>query len=175
MVICKFNRIKEGTLNLQPDISLIHSLSISTTYMQRCLELAIQGAGHVAPNPMAGAVLVNENRIIGEGFHKQFGKPHAEVNCINSVHPDDVHLISASILYVSLEPCVHHGKTPPCTDLIISKKIQEVAVGCTDPYPEVRGKGIAKLKQAGVFVHTGVLEKECINLNRRFILFQTLH
>ena len=141
--------------------------------MYRCLELARLGAGHVAPNPMVGAVLVYEDRIIGEGYHRQYGKAHAEVNCIDSVGEADRELISRATIYVSLEPCAHHGKTPPCADLLIAKNIPRVVVGCRDPFPEVNGKGIEKLKAAGIEVTLGVLEKECIDLNRRFFTFHT--
>jgi diaminohydroxyphosphoribosylaminopyrimidine deaminase/5-amino-6-(5-phosphoribosylamino)uracil reductase len=143
--------------------------------MNRCIELAKLGAGHVAPNPMVGAVLVHEGRIIGEGWHKMFGEAHAEVNCINSVDPDDFGLIHLSTLYVSLEPCSHHGKTPPCVDLIISKKIAEVVIGCRDPFKEVSGRGIAKLKAAGIRVIENILENECRDLNKRFINFHEKH
>ena len=113
---------------------------------------------------MVGAVLVFENRIIGEGFHGYFGGPHAEVNCIRSVKLDDEKRISSSTLYVSLEPCSHYGKTPPCADLIIQKKIPHVVIGCRDPYPQVSGSGIRKLQDAGIRVETGVLEEECREL-----------
>lgn len=139
--------------------------------MHRCLELAQLGAGYVAPNPMVGAVLVHEGRIIGEGWHKEYGKAHAEVNCINAVQEEDRQFISQSILYVSLEPCAHHGKTPPCTDLIIRHKIPKVVIGCRDPFKEVDGKGIEKLKAAGIEVETAVLEEECRELNKRFFTF----
>lgn len=139
--------------------------------MHRCIELAKKGAGNVAPNPMVGAVLVFENRIIGEGYHQQYGKPHAEVNCINNVSQTDVHLISQSTLYVSLEPCAHHGKTPPCADLIIQNKIPVVVVGTGDPFKQVDGKGIERMQQAGVKVIYGILENECIELNKRFFTF----
>jgi len=143
--------------------------------MQRCLSLARLGAGNVAPNPMVGAVLVYNNRIIGEGYHKEYGKAHAEVNCINSVSEADKPLIAQSTMYVSLEPCAHHGKTPPCADLIIEKKIAIVIVGCRDSYEEVNGRGIEKLKAAGVNVIVGALEKECLDLNKRFFTFYTKH
>ena len=143
--------------------------------MHRCLELALLGAGHTAPNPMVGAVLVYEDRIIGEGYHQQYGQAHAEVNCIAAVREEDRPLIAASTLYVSLEPCAHFGKTPPCADLIIEKKIPRVVVGCRDPFPQVNGKGIEKLLAAEVEVTVGVLEKECIALNRRFFTFNTQH
>jgi len=141
--------------------------------MQRCLDLARLGAGYVAPNPMVGAVLVHEGRIIGEGYHRQYGKAHAEVNCLAAVKEEDIPLIQSATMYVSLEPCAHFGKTPPCADLIIAKKIPRVVVGCRDPFPEVDGKGIEKLRAAGVEVEVGVLEKECIGLNKRFFTFHT--
>jgi diaminohydroxyphosphoribosylaminopyrimidine deaminase/5-amino-6-(5-phosphoribosylamino)uracil reductase len=142
--------------------------------MQRCLQLASLGAGNVAPNPMVGAVLVHNDVIIGEGYHRQHGKAHAEVNCINSVAEANKHLITNSILYVSLEPCAHFGKTPPCADLIIEYKIPTVVIGCSDHYHEVNGKGIAKLKAAGINVITGILEKEARDINKRFFTFHQL-
>jgi len=140
-------------------------------YMHRCLQLAKLAAGKVAPNPMVGAVLVNDGKIIGEGYHKEFGEAHAEVNCINSIKKEDRQLIEKSTLYVSLEPCAHFGKTPPCTDLIIKNKIPKVKIGCKDIYKEVEGKGIKKLQESGIEVITGILEKECIELNKRFFTF----
>ena len=139
--------------------------------MKRCIELAKKGAGNVAPNPMVGAVLVYENKIIGEGYHQKYGQAHAEVNCINNVAEEDKTLINPSTLYVSLEPCSYFGKTPPCADLIIQKKIRKVVIGCQDVFKEVSGKGIQKLKDAGIEVVTGVLENECIYLNKRFFTF----
>jgi diaminohydroxyphosphoribosylaminopyrimidine deaminase/5-amino-6-(5-phosphoribosylamino)uracil reductase len=139
--------------------------------MQRCVQLALLGAGSVAPNPMVGAVLVHQNRIIGEGHHQQYGQAHAEVNCWASVKEEDKELIAKSTLYVSLEPCNHFGKTPPCTPFIIEKKIPRVVIGCRDPFKQVNGKGIAALKAAGVEVIENVLEKECRYLNRRFFCF----
>jgi len=150
-------------------------LTIHEIYINRCLELAKRGAGYVAPNPMVGAVLVYEEKIIGEGYHQQYGEPHAEVNCINSVREGDRNKISSSVLYVSLEPCSHFGKTPPCTDLIIANKIPAVVIGCRDPFKEVDGKGIEKLQAAGVKVIDGTLEKECQQLNKRFFTFHTKH
>ena len=141
--------------------------------MQRCLELARLGAGYVAPNPMVGAVLVHGGRIIGEGYHQLYGKAHAEVNCVAAVKEEDRPLIRDATMYVSLEPCAHFGKTPPCADLIIAQKIPRVVVGCRDPFPEVDGKGIEKLRAAGVEVEVGVLEEECKALNRRFFTFHT--
>jgi len=143
--------------------------------MQRCLELAVKGAGFVAPNPMVGAVMVFEDRIIGEGWHQKFGEVHAEVNCLASVKEKDREFISQSAMYVSLEPCAHFGKTPPCADLIIKNKIQKVIIGCQDPFKEVNGKGIEKLKEAGVEVELAdrLLEYECRNLNKRFFTFHS--
>src|SRR5262245_37024846 len=140
--------------------------------MYRCLELARLGAGYVAPNPMVGAVLVLNDRIIGEGYHQRYGKAHAEPNCIQqAVENGNSDLISRSTLYVSLEPCVHFGKTPPCADLIIRNKIPKVVVGCRDPFKEVDGKGIEKLNRAGIEVEFGILEQECKDLNKRFLGF----
>lgn len=140
-------------------------------YMQRCLQLALLGAGNVAPNPMVGAVLVHQGKIIGEGYHRQYGQAHAEVNCISSVSGSDRHLVKESTLYVSLEPCNHAGKTPPCTNLIIENKIPRVVMACKDPFDKVNGSGIEKLRNNGIEVITGVLEKEALFLNRRFITF----
>jgi diaminohydroxyphosphoribosylaminopyrimidine deaminase/5-amino-6-(5-phosphoribosylamino)uracil reductase len=140
-------------------------------YMHRCIELAQLGQGHVAPNPMVGSVLVYEDKIIGEGCHQQYGQQHAEVNCINSVAEVDQHLIPSSTLYVSLEPCAHYGKTPPCADKIIEMQIPKVVVGCRDPFPLVDGKGIEKLQRAGVEVTLDVLQEACIRLNKRFFNF----
>ncbi|MEP6594720.1 MAG: bifunctional diaminohydroxyphosphoribosylaminopyrimidine deaminase/5-amino-6-(5-phosphoribosylamino)uracil reductase RibD [Ginsengibacter sp.] len=139
--------------------------------MHRCLQLARLGAGSVAPNPMVGAVLVYNDVIIGEGYHKKYGEAHAEVNCINSVTEENKDLITKSAMYISLEPCVHYGKTPPCADLIIKNKIPKVVIGCRDVFEQVAGKGIEKLKDAGVEVITGVLEKESVGLNKRFFTF----
>ena len=138
-------------------------------YMQRCLQLASYGGGHVAPNPMVGCVIVAENEIIGEGYHKYFGDSHAEVNAINNVVNKE--LLKDSTVYVSLEPCSHHGKTPPCVDLLISNKVKQVVTGCRDSNPLVNGKGIDRLKRAGIEVIEGVLENDCRNLNKRFFTF----
>ncbi|KAA6349418.1 Riboflavin biosynthesis protein RibD [termite gut metagenome] len=142
-------------------------------YMQRCISLARNGRCNVSPNPMVGAVIVHERKIIGEGYHIKRGFPHAEVNAIRSVQNES--LLKHSTIYVNLEPCSHHGKTPPCTDLIIEKKIPRIVIGCPDPFPEVAGKGIHKLLDAGCEVKTGVLEKECRQLNKNFITYHTLH
>lgn len=139
--------------------------------MSRCLQLAEFGAGNVAPNPMVGAVLVYEDKIIAEGYHQKYGEAHAEVNCINNVREENKSLIEKSTLYVSLEPCPHYGKTPPCTDLIIKNKIKKVVIGCKDVYKEVAGTGIQKLQNAGAEVMTGILERDSIGLNKRFFTF----
>jgi len=138
-------------------------------YMQRCLELAKLGLGTAAPNPMVGSVVVYDNKIIGEGYHQKCGEAHAEVNAINSVK--DADLLEKSTLYVNLEPCAHYGRTPPCTDLIIEKKIPRVVIGCVDSFAEVSGNGIKKLKKSGCEVKVGILEKESKELNRRFFTF----
>lgn len=146
-------------------------LDLHEQYISRCIELAQKGAGKVAPNPMVGAILVHENKIIGEGYHQQYGAAHAEVNCINHVNEKDHSLIQESTLYISLEPCAHFGKTPPCSDLIIHHKIKKVVVGCRDPFISVNGKGIEKLNNAGVTVIENILCNECIALNKRFFTF----
>jgi len=140
-------------------------------YMQRCLELALKGAGSVSPNPMVGSVIVCNGEIIGEGYHERYGGPHAEVNAIASVA--DVELLRHATLYVNLEPCSHFGKTPPCSDLIIAKGIPRVVVGCRDPFVSVAGKGIAKLRAAAITVTEGVLEAASLKLNEAFIKSNT--
>lgn len=142
-------------------------------YMTRCIQLAQCGRYHAAPNPMVGAVIVCDGRIIGEGYHIRCGGPHAEVNAVRSVHPKDKDLLQRATIYVSLEPCSHYGKTPPCADLIISCGIPRVVVGCVDPFSEVSGRGIQKLRDAGISVTVGVMEQECLALNRRFIVNHT--
>lgn len=139
--------------------------------MQRCLQLARNGQQNAHPNPMVGAVIVSNDRIIGEGYHVRCGQGHAEVNAFASVRPDDEPLLPQATIYVSLEPCSHYGKTPPCADLIIKKGVRRVVVGCIDEFAEVRGRGIAKLRNAGIEVTVGVLEEECKLLNRRFFTF----
>jgi len=140
-------------------------------YIQRCLELAQNGLGSTYPNPMVGSVIVHRGKIIGEGWHQKAGEPHAEVNAINSVKNKS--LLTKSTIYVSLEPCSHFGKTPPCSDLIIQHKIPTVIIGTVDPNDKVAGKGIEKLQKAGIKVKVGVLEKECRELNKRFFTFHT--
>ena len=140
-------------------------------YMRRCFELAESGESYVAPNPMVGAVLVYEDKIIGEGYHEHYGEAHAEVNCLNSVQPENIHLIPLSTLYVSLEPCAHYGKTPPCADLIIRHKIPKVVISVQDNFDLVNGKGIERLKQNNVEVITGILEEEGKELLKHFLYF----
>ena len=144
-------------------------------YMQRCLQLAANGIQGARPNPMVGAVIVAEGRIIGEGYHVRCGEGHAEVNAFASVSPDDEELLSTSTIYVSLEPCSHYGKTPPCADLIINKGVCRVVVGTIDPFAEVQGRGVRKLLKAGIDVTVGVLEEECQWLNRRFFTYHREH
>ena len=142
-------------------------------YMRRCFQLAKLGLGHVAPNPMVGAVIVCDGKIIGEGFHFKAGMGHAEVNAVNSVKNKE--LLKKSTIYVSLEPCAHYGKTPPCADLIIRKAVKKCVVGCVDSFSEVSGRGIQRIKDAGIEVVVGVLEDECRELNRTFFTYHTLH
>lgn len=144
-------------------------MSTDERYMTRCLQLARCGKAKAVPNPMVGAVIVHNGTIIGEGYHRQCGGPHAEVNAIRSVN--DEHLLHEATIYVSLEPCSHYGKTPPCADLIIKKKIPRVVIGCRDSFDQVDGRGILKLREAGIDVTIGVLEKECQQLNRAFFTY----
>src|SRR5690606_27358400 len=137
--------------------------------MQRCIQLAKNGLGTTYPNPLVGSVIVKNDRIIGEGWHQKVGMPHAEVNAFASLR--EKCSLEDAIIYVSLEPCSHFGKTPPCADLIISKGIKKVVIGSTDPNPKVAGRGIKKLQDAGCEVITGILEKECTELNKRFFTF----
>lgn len=140
-------------------------------YLKRCIELALQGTGYVSPNPMVGSVIVYDNQIIGEGYHMKFGQAHAEVNAVNDVfakHENAKELLRSSTIYVNLEPCSHFGKTPPCADLIISNEIPRVIVGCRDPFDQINGKGIEKLKNAGIEVIEDILTDECLKLNKRF-------
>ncbi len=140
-------------------------------FMQKCLDLAKQGKGYVAPNPMVGSVVVHNGKIIGEGFHQNYGKAHAEVNAINAV--EDKSLLSQSTIYINLEPCAHFGKTPPCADLIVKSKIPRVVIGCIDTYSEVAGKGIKRMMEAGIDVKVGVLDQESFTLNKRFFTYHT--
>ena len=163
-------------------------------YMRRCIQLAENGRQNARPNPMVGAVIVADGNslpsspspwegcggvvgglILGEGYHVRCGEGHAEVNAFASVRPEDEPLLKDATIYVSLEPCAHYGKTPPCCDLIIRKGVRRVVVGCVDPFAEVQGRGIQKIREAGIDVTVGVLEKECQWLNRRFFTFHKAH
>lgn len=145
-------------------------------YMRRALELASYGAGHVSPNPMVGAVITAPGgRVIGEGWHRRYGAAHAEVNAIESVSQADAHLLPESTVYVTLEPCSHYGKTPPCAALLCRHRVRRVVTGTGDPNPKVAGRGIAMLREAGIEVTEGCLREECRALNRRFITAHTLH
>ena len=141
--------------------------------MRRALQLARNGEGRVSPNPMVGAVIVYNDRIIGEGFHANYGEAHAEVNAINSVKLEDRELLKDSTIYVTLEPCAHFGKTPPCANLIVKTGIPRVVIGSTDPNPKVAGKGIRILEDAGIEVVKGIMAKECNELNKRFLKAHT--
>jgi len=147
---------------------------IDEMYMRRCLQLAKNGRLQAKPNPMVGAVIVSgEGKIIGEGYHVRCGEGHAEVNAFRSVRSEDEHLLSEATVYVSLEPCSHHGKTPPCADLIVRKGVRRVVCGCVDPFSAVQGRGIERIRKAGIDVTVGVLEQECLMLNREFIVRNT--
>lgn len=145
-------------------------------FMERALALAAMGLGKTSPNPMVGAVIVYNGEIIAEGFHEAYGQAHAEVNAINQViakYPLNVNeILAESTIYVSLEPCSHFGKTPPCVDLLIKYQLKHVVIGCQDPFDAVNGKGIQKLKDAaGITVHYPFLEKECLSINKRFFTY----
>ena len=140
-------------------------------YMRRCIQLARCGECGARPNPMVGAVIVHDGRIIGEGYHRKCGGPHAEVNAVRSVKRPE--LLAEGTLYVSLEPCAHYGKTPPCADLIVSCRIPRVVVGCQDLFAKVNGLGLKKMRDAGIQVEVGVLEEECKRLNERFFAFHS--
>ena len=148
-------------------------IDIDEKYMLRALQLARHGGGHTSPNPMVGAVVVHEGRITGEGFHRCCGQSHAEVNAIASV--SDQSLLHESTIYVTLEPCSHYGKTPPCAKLLIDKGIGRVVVGTFDPFEKVSGRGVAMLREAGIEVTVGVLERECRELNKRFFTAHLQH
>ncbi len=187
-----FHAIKLGDYNVsrQPTSyhSFVYGFFIKTTlivekmeqnkidemFMRRCLQLAKNGRENAKPNPMVGAVIVSgDGRIIGEGYHVRCGEGHAEVNAFASIKPEDEHLLSQATIYVSLEPCSHYGKTPPCADLIVRKGVKRCVCGCVDPFAKVQGRGIRKIREAGIEVTVGVLEAECLELNKRFITFNT--
>ncbi|MCB9065890.1 MAG: bifunctional diaminohydroxyphosphoribosylaminopyrimidine deaminase/5-amino-6-(5-phosphoribosylamino)uracil reductase RibD [Chitinophagales bacterium] len=140
-------------------------------YIRRCLELAERGKGYVSPNPMVGAVLVHNDVVIGEGWHKEYGGPHAEVNCLKSVSPEHKHLITDSTMYVSLEPCAHHGKTPPCATRVVNEQVKRVVICNVDPFEQVAGKGIEILNNANIETTTGVLDDAGKWVNRRFFCY----
>ncbi len=146
-------------------------LTTDEKYMRRCIQLARNGRMNAQPNPMVGAVIVHDDRIIGEGYHVRCGEGHAEVNACASVKKEDEHLLRESTIYVSLEPCSHYGKTPPCADLLVSKGFKRCVIGCQDPFAKVQGRGIQKLREVGIDVSVGVLEEECKALNKRFMTF----
>jgi diaminohydroxyphosphoribosylaminopyrimidine deaminase/5-amino-6-(5-phosphoribosylamino)uracil reductase len=150
-----------------------NQITTDEKYMRRCIQLAENGIQGARPNPMVGAVIVANDRIIGEGYHVRCGEGHAEVNAFASVK--DESLLKDATIYVSLEPCAHYGKTPPCADLIIKKGVKRVVVGCIDPFAEVKGRGIEKIRKAGIEVEVGILEKECQWLNRRFFTYHSKH
>ncbi|TVZ25374.1 diaminohydroxyphosphoribosylaminopyrimidine deaminase [Gillisia sp. Hel_I_86] len=145
-------------------------MNIHEKYIKRCIQLAENGLGTTYPNPMVGSVIVHNKKIIGEGWHHKAGEPHAEVNAINSVK--DKSLLKKAVIYVSLEPCSHYGKTPPCSDLIVASGIKKIVIGSVDPFPAVSGKGIKKLMDAGCEVILGILDAECKALNKRFFTYQ---
>lgn len=155
-------------VRIPPEYANLHDHTmLHEEFMRHALQLALRGGRAVAPNPLVGAVLVHNSAIIGQGWHERFGGPHAEVNAIASI--SDRTLLAEATLYVTLEPCSHFGKTAPCADLIVSSGIRHVVVGCRDPFPQVSGRGITKLREAGINVTEGVLGSECIFANRRFI------
>lgn len=150
--------------------------TIDEMYMRRCIQLAKNGMQNAKPNPMVGAVIVSKDgQIIGEGYHAKCGEGHAEVNAFASVRPEDESLLPNATIYVSLEPCSHYGKTPPCADLIVHKGVHRVVCGCIDPFSKVQGRGVKKIRDAGIEVTVGVLERECKEVNKRFITFNTEH
>lgn len=153
----------------------IYQTSVDEKYMRRCLQLAANGIQGARPNPMVGAVIVAQGRIVGEGYHVRCGEGHAEVNAFASVRAEDEHLLPQATVYVSLEPCAHYGKTPPCAELLIRKGVRRVVVGCIDPFAKVQGRGVEMLREAGIEVTVGVLEQECQWLNRRFFTYHREH
>ena len=152
-----------------------NQISTDEKYMRRCLQLAANGIHGARPNPMVGAVIVADGRIIGEGYHVRYGEGHAEVNAFASVKPADERLLATATVYVSLEPCAHYGKTPPCAELLVRKGVRRVVVGTVDPFAKVQGRGIDMIRSAGIDVTVGVLESECQWLNRRFFTYHAKH
>jgi diaminohydroxyphosphoribosylaminopyrimidine deaminase/5-amino-6-(5-phosphoribosylamino)uracil reductase len=174
LIVCISNHLPRSSVFQEKVVLLLNKeqkkMVVEEKYMARCIELARGGEGNTAPNPMVGAVIVHKGKIIGEGFHRKCGEAHAEVNAVASVW--DEALLRDSTIYVSLEPCSHYGKTPPCAELIIRKGIPRVVVGTLDPFPEVSGRGVRMLREAGIEVVTGVLEEEARALNPAFMTFQ---
>jgi len=174
LIVCISNHFPRSSVFQEKVVLLLNKeqkkMVVEEKYMARCIELARGGEGNTAPNPMVGAVIVHKGKIIGEGFHRKCGEAHAEVNAVASVR--DEALLRDSTIYVSLEPCSHYGKTPPCAELIIRKGIPRVVVGTLDPFPEVSGRGVRMLREAGIEVVTGVLEEEARALNPAFMTFQ---
>jgi len=174
LIVCISNHLPRSSVFHEKVVLLLNKeqkkMVVEEKYMARCIELARGGEGNTAPNPMVGAVIVHKGKIIGEGFHRKCGEAHAEVNAVASVW--DEALLRDSTIYVSLEPCSHYGKTPPCAELIIRKGIPRVVVGTLDPFPEVSGRGVRMLREAGIEVVTGVLEEEARALNPAFMTFQ---
>ncbi len=150
----------------------MNNMNNDEQFMEKCIELALKGIGSVSPNPLVGSVIVEDGKIIGQGYHKKYGEAHAEVNAVLDAKKNGFE-IKGSTIYVNLEPCSHPGKTAPCADLLVSEKVGSVVIGMKDPYEKVNGKGIKKLRRAGIDVRTGVLEKECKELNKFFIKFVT--
>ncbi|MBK6772468.1 MAG: bifunctional diaminohydroxyphosphoribosylaminopyrimidine deaminase/5-amino-6-(5-phosphoribosylamino)uracil reductase RibD [Ignavibacteria bacterium] len=142
--------------------------------MQKCIQLSLKGKGHVSPNPLVGCIIIKDGKVIGKGFHSKFGEEHAEANAVNDAKSNGYDLRNSEV-YVNLEPCSHTGKTNPCSDLLINEKVGKVIVGMKDPFEKVNGKGIKKLRNAGIEVVTGVLESECKELNKFFIKFVKEH
>lgn len=163
-------------MNTETGHNTVFSGDFDRYMMRRALQLAANGAGYVSPNPMVGAVIVAaDGRIIGQGWHRKYGGPHAEVQAFRSVRPDDERLLPEATIYVTLEPCSHYGKTPPCAKLIVDKGVRRVVVGCGDPNPKVSGRGIEMIRRAGIEVTENVLRDECVALNKRFMTAHTLH
>jgi diaminohydroxyphosphoribosylaminopyrimidine deaminase/5-amino-6-(5-phosphoribosylamino)uracil reductase len=156
-------------MSLEPVDHTISSNNEDELFMQRCIDLAYLGQGNVAPNPMVGCVIVHEGKILAEGYHRKYGEAHAEVNAIQNL--SDPTILKECVVYVSLEPCAHFGKTPPCADLLVSHQVKKVVIGCKDTNVKVGGKGIERLRKAGIEVEVGILEKECRELNKRFFTF----
>lgn len=169
--LLNWTKIRNKSKHWIPKLPNFTHMSLDEQYMRRCFELAVLGKGSEGTNPLVGAVIVHDNQIIGEGWHQKYGGPHAEVNAVNNVKASNRHLLPESTLYVNLEPCFHHGKTPPCVDLVIREKMKRVVISCMDVDTRVCGRSISKLKQLGIQVDIGILEKEGKHLIRRFTTY----